>query len=490
MNPDIIKNTGGIKHKTINGILWSGIDSFASSGITFIVGIVLARLLSPSQFGTIGLATVFIAIMNSIVDCGFSSAIIRKQNIKDVDYNTAFYTNLVISIFLFICTFLLAPYIGLFFNNPELSSVIRALCSILVINAFALVQRSKLTKEVNFKIQTIISISASIVSGCIGIILAASGYGVWSLVGQQISRQTINTFLLWIFNKWRPQLQFSITSFKELFNFGSKLLVSGIIDNICNELATIVIGKVNSPATLGQYSRAKSFSSIFSSNLTSVIQRVTYPVLSKLQDNEEQLVTYYRKICRVLMYISCVFMFTLAASAKEVILALIGPHWHDAILYLQLICFIDLLFPMRAININILNVKGYSNYVLKLSIIKRCIEVIPICLGFINIKYLLYGFIITGVIGYLLNAYYASKVIEYSIKEQISDMIPSIGYSIAIGCAVLLVNILDLNIYVSLILKISIGLVGCASFCYIGKSQTCIDVKNIFLATLAQFRHK
>ncbi len=328
-----------LKQKTVKGTAWSFIDSIAGQGITFLVGLVLANILSPAEYGLIAIISIFIAVFNSLVDSGFSNALIRKTDATDVDYNTIFIFNLAISLVLFVGLYCLAPYISRFFNQSELTSLTRVMGSIVLINAFAIIQRTRLVKNIDFKTQTKISVIASTTSGAIGIGMALKGYGVWSLAGQQISRQTLNTILLWFFNRWMPKLQFSIKSFKELFSFGWKLLVSGLIDTLWKQIYQVVIGRFYSPATLGQYERANQFNTIFSSNLTAVIQRVSYPVLSSIQDDNERMKQAYKKIIKITMYISFICMLGLAAISKSLILVLIGEKWLQSVAFLQIICF-------------------------------------------------------------------------------------------------------------------------------------------------------
>ena len=231
-----------LKQKTIRGTAWSMIDSVANQGITFLVGLVLARLLTPEEYGLIGIIMIFVAVFNSIVDSGFSNALVRKTDVKDIDYNTVFITNLTLSFVLFFVMFFCAPWIAQFFHQPQLELLSKVMASIVIINAFAIIQRTILVKKIDFKTQTKISLIASLSSGTIGIVMALWGYGVWSLVGQQISRQLLNTLLLWVYAKWYPRLQFSKSSFKELFGFGWKLLASGLIDTVWREIYQVVIG--------------------------------------------------------------------------------------------------------------------------------------------------------------------------------------------------------------------------------------------------------
>ena len=394
-----------LRHKTIHGVGWSFIDNISNSGITFLVGLVLARLLTPEEYGIMAMIAIFIAISNSIIDSGFSNALIRKTRIERVDYNTVFYFNLTVSILIYVLLHLAAPAISVFFKEPVLLAVIRVIGWVLIINALAIIPRTQFVRNVDFKTQTKVSLISSISSGVIGIGMALGGMGVWSLVGQQLSRQFLNTLFLWVYSKWHPVWEFSMKSFKELFGFGSKLLLSGLLDTIYKNIYYIVIGRFYTSAQLGQYTRAEQFNMIFSSNLTSVVQRVSYPVLSSIQEEPERLREAYRKVIKITMLITFACMLGLAAVAKPLILILIGEKWLPAVYFLQIICFSGMLYPLHAINLNILQVKGRSDLFLKLEIIKKIIAVGPIVVGIAyGIECMLWGSVLTSFIAYFLNS--------------------------------------------------------------------------------------
>ncbi len=469
-----------LKQKTVRGTAWSFIDNISGQGITFLVGLVLANILSPAEYGLIAIISIFIAVFNSLVDSGFSNALIRKNNATDVDYNTIFLFNLAISILLFFCLYFLAPYISLFFNQPELTSLTRVMSSIVLINAFAIIQRTRLVKNIDFKTQTKISVIASTISGAIGIGMAIRGCGVWSLAGQQISRQTLNTILLWFFNRWMPRLQFSIESFNELFSFGWKLLVSSLIDTIWREIYQVVIGRFYSPATLGQYERARQFNMIFSNNLTAIIQRVSYPVLSSIQDNNERMKQAYKKIIKTTMYISFICMLGLCAIAKSLILVLIGEEWLPAVEFLQIICFSGMMYPLHAINLNMLQVQGRSDLFLRLEIIKKFIAIGPILLGvFVGIKWMLIGSAITGFFAYYLNSYYSGKKLNYSMLEQVKDILPSFTIAIIMAIVVYAISYINITPVILLPLQIVVGAIMVLILSILFKNKEFIELKSI-----------
>jgi len=452
-----------LKAKTIKGVGWSFVDNIANQGVTFLVGLVLARILTPEEFGVIGMITIFIAISNSIVDSGFSNALIRKIDATDVDYNTVFYFNLVIGIFLYVILYFCSPAISRFFDEPILIAVARVMGIILIFNSLAIIQRTLLVKRVDFKTQTKVSLIASLSSAFIGIGMALAGLGVWSLVGQQLSRQLFNTIFLWVFSWWKPQWLFSIKSFEELFGFGSKLLLSGLIDTVYKNIYYLVIGKFYSAAQLGQYTRAEQFNTIFSSNLTSVVQRVSYPVLSSIQNEPERLKSAYRQVIKTTMLITFACMLGLAAIAKPLILILIGDKWLVSVEYLQIICFSGMLYPLHAINLNMLQVKGRSDLFLKLEVIKKILAVIPIVLGiFLGIKFMLWASVFNSFLAYFLNSHYSAKLIHYPTKNQIFDILPTFIISIIIAFGMWSITLLPISIYLMLPLQFLLGV----SFAY------------------------
>ena len=452
--------TESLKNKTVKGVGWSFIDNLSSSGITFLVGLVLARLLTPSEYGIMAILTIFIAVSNSIVDSGFSNALIRKTDARRVDYNTVFLFNLLVSGLLYVVLFFAAPAISVFFKEPLLVEVMRVIGWVLVINALAIIPRTLFVKEVNFKTQTKVSLIASISSGVVGIGMALAGMGVWSLVGQQLSRQLLNTLFLWIYGKWRPIWEFSAQSFKELFGFGSKLLLSGLLDTVFKEIYSLVIGRCYTSAQLGQYTRANQFNQIFSSNLTTVIQRVSYPVLSSIQDEPERLRDAYRKVIKSTMLISFACMLGLAAVAKPLIILLIGEKWLPAVGFLQIICFRGMLYPLHAINLNILQVKGRSDLFLKLEIIKKIIAVGPLVLGVLfSIEYMLWGSVCTSFIAYFLNSYYSANLIDYPTREQIKDILPTFIVSSLTATTMWSLTLLPLSNWLLLPLQCLLGII-------------------------------
>jgi len=469
-----------LKDKAIKGVAWSFVDNIANSGITFIVGIVLARLLSPAEFGILGMITVFIAVSNSIIDSGFSQALIRKIDVKGIDYNTVFFFNLAIGFVLFLVLFFSSPYIGEFFKEPRLVNVTRVMASILIINALSIIHRTILTKNINFKLQTKISLAASLLSGVVGIGMAYYGFGVWSLVGQILSKQLLYTVLMWALNIWWPKIEFSKKSFNEMFNFGSKLLVSGLIDTIYKNIYYLIIGRYYSAYELGQYSRAEQFSIIFSSNLTVIIQRVSYPVLSSIQDDIPRLKEAYRKVIKSTMLVTFTLMLGLAAIAKPLLIILIGEKWLMAVPFLQIICLSEMLYPLHAINLNILNVKGHSGIILKLEVIKKFIAVPVILVGiFMGIQYMLWGSVIASILSYFLNSYFSAPFLKYSTKEQLKDIIPGLIIALIVSSIMWTFTLLNISNWAILSMQFAAGILLTIGLCEIVKLSEYLEMKSI-----------
>lgn len=448
-----------LKQKTVSGLLWSFVDTMAGQGITFVVGIILARLLSPREFGLIGMITVFIAVSESFINSGFSSALIRKKDCTDTDFSTVFFFNLAAGILFFLLLFFSAPAISGFFNEPELTAILQVLGIVLIIDSLTLIQRTILTKRIDFKLQARISVIASIGSGIVAITMAFYGFGVWSLVAQRIVKQGLNSIFLWLWNRWKPLLVFSKQSFKELFGFGSKLLVSGLIDTLYRNIYYLVIGKYFSAQELGLYTKADEFKRLPSQNLNAIIGRVTYPVLSTLQDDIPRLRNNYQKLIRSVMFITFILMLGMAAVAEPMIHTLIGAKWEPAIIYLQMLCFVGMMYPLHALNLNMLQVQGRSDLFLKLEVIKKIIAIPTIVIGiFFGIKIMIVGMMVNTLIAYYLNSYWSGVKIGYSFKHQVKDILPSFFLALSMGVLVyLLGELLPFSYPVNLIIQIVFG---------------------------------
>lgn len=479
-----------IRSKTLKGVGWSAADAILGQGITFIVGLVLARLLSPSEYGLIGIVMIFVNVLGSIVDSGFSTALIRKHDANDDDYNTMFYTNLCVSIVLYVFLVLSSPFIASFFGRDELTALVPVMGLIIIINSLSLVQYTILTKRIDFKTKTKVSLISSVLSGVLGILAAYMGMGVWALVIQKILQQSLYTIFLWVYNKWWPKFRFCRDSFRYMWGFGWKILLSGLLNNIWNQLYQVVVGKFYNPATLGQYSRAKEYANIFSSNLTLIVQRVSYPALADIQDDEQRMVAAYRKVIKMTMFVTAICMISLGAVSEPLVVCLIGEKWLEAATYLPLICISMSLYPLHAINLNMLQVQGRSDIFLYLEIIKKIIAVGPICLGiFVSIKAMLYGTIATGVISFFLNTYYTGKKLHYNSFMQIKDISGSYAIAIVIALSVYFLKYLPMPNYAILPLQLFVGAIVFFVVCEITKPSVYVELKSMVVKVKNKIKH-
>ena len=425
-----------LRTKAIRGIFWSSAERFSVKGIQFLVMILIARVLSPKEYGLVGMLTVFIAVSDSLINSGFSQALIRKQNRTETDQCTVFYFNIVVSILLYALLFVIAPWIASFYKEPQLLDLTRVLCVIVIIHSFGVVQRAMLTANIDFKTQTKASAVAAMISGGVGVFMAYTGFGVWTLVWQQLLNAGLNTFLLWYFSTWRPRLIYSWNSFRELFSFGSKLMLSGLLDTIYNNLFQLIIGKVYSANSLGYYSRAYHFAEFPSSNITNILQRVTYPVLCNIQDDDQKLAENYRKILKLSAFIMFPMMVGLAAIAYPFIDVILGVKWHFAGALLVPVCFSMMWYPIHAINLNLLQVKGRSDLFLKLEIIKKIMGLTVLAVTVpLGLLAMCYGVIVSSLIALVINTYYTGKLINVGFFLQMKDLSPTILVCFVMFCS-------------------------------------------------------
>jgi O-antigen/teichoic acid export membrane protein len=426
-----------LKDKAIQGASWSLAGNLIQSLSSFLIGIVLARLLTPPEYGLVAMAGVFIFVTYVFVDSGFSTALIQKQNCTSADYSTVFYLNLAISFFFFLLIFFSAGAIADFYREPQLLPIIRTLGFLIILFALSIVQQSIITKQINFKLLNLINISSQIVSGIIGITLAYKGYGVWSLVWKTLLNQVFVNVQLWLFNRWAPTLEFSMKSLKEMFAYSSKLLISGIINRIYEQLYSLIIGKFFSARELGLYNRANQFKSLPSESLSGAIMSISFPVFSQIQHDKIRMKHVAKKIVKTTMYVTITAMCGMAAISSQLIVTLIGEKWSGATPYLQLLCIVGLFYPLHPINLNIITAMGRSDLFLRLEIIKKILAVPIILLGvFTSVTNMILGMIVVSIIAIFINSYYTKVLINYGIKEQFRDISGSMLLGVFMGLVV------------------------------------------------------
>lgn len=417
--------TNSLRDKAASGAIWKTIERIVSQAVHFGLGIVLARLLNPSDFGIIGMLAIFIAIANTLQDCGFGSALIQNKSRTQSDFSTAFYFNIISSIAIYFLLFFSAPIIANFYAMPLLKDVTRVLSISVILNGLVGVQMAKLNIEFRFRFISIISIIGQIVTGVVGIVLAYRGFGVWALVYQSLAASAIVALIIWVSAQWHPSLTFSKQSFKKLFSFGGNMLGVGIINVIYSNLYTIVIGKFFSPTLVGMYNRANSYANLPASFVMDMAVRVNFPILASIQDDDERLLRAYKKLLRVPFFILYPILVGIIILAKPLIILMIGEKWLPCVPMLQLLCIGSMFSPLNAINSNLLYVKGRSDLSLRLEFIKK-----PLGLIFLfalipaGIYWLIAGRALYSVLVYAINCYYTKRILNYGLWEQIKILIP------------------------------------------------------------------
>ena len=416
-----------LRQKALSGILWTFLDTFFIKGMSFIAMLFLARWLGPKEFGLIGMIAVFIGIGNSLVDSGLSSSLIRTPDANDSDFSTVFYMNMLMSILVCGLLFISAPYISLFFEQEILTNVIRVYCLSFVVSAFSAVQLAILNREMDFRRLTLLNVPSTVIGVSIGLWMGYNHYGVWSIIAMYLTTQIIFSILLWLTSTWKPNLHFSKEKFLFHYAFGYKLMLSGLLDQLFKNSYNILIGKFFPVQTLGYFERAKRFNDYPSQTITSIIGKVTYPMLSKLQDNTAKIAVVYKKMLRVTFFVTAPLMIGAAAVASPLFDLVLGKEWAMAVPFFQILSISSMLYPIHAFNINILKVYGRSDLFLKLEVIKKAITVVTICTGFqFGIMGLVWSSVVSSFISLLINTHYSSKLIDYKTRSQLLDMLPII----------------------------------------------------------------
>lgn len=444
-----------LKNKMVSGAMWTFLDTFGGMIMSFVIGIFLARLLSPSEYGMIGMIAVFAAVANMFVNSGFSQALIRKTDMNEDDIQTTFWYSLGMSIFMYFCLFFIAPYVAAFYAEPRLTTIMRVTNLPILISAFSIYPNLIINRELKFNISAKVTYACTAISGIIAIIMAFSGFGVYSLVFQGIVSSIISVIVLNILFRWKIRCRFSSASFRYLWNFGNKLLASGVLETIYSNLYQVVIGRVYSSYDLGQYQRANGYNSIFSQTLTGTIQRVSFPTLSKLQNDPQRMRSAYRKLIKFSCMLSCAGCLCLAAMAKPLIVFLIGEKWLPCVEYMQIICFSALLYPVHALNLKVLQVLGRTDLFLKLEIVKKLVASTTIIFGiFVSIKAMLAWSVLTSFICFGVNAHYSKTFLEYSFFQQFKDILPFIFAYSLIGLSTWCLSFLQIPVLIILCLQV------------------------------------
>jgi teichuronic acid exporter len=434
---------GSLQHKTVRALLWSFLQSVVQKGLQLVIGIILARLLFPEQFGLIGMLAIFMAVIQAFLDSGFGAALIQKREVTRTDTCSVFYFNILVGLLAAGFLSLVAPWIAAFYNQPILAPLTRALSLTLVINSFGMVQRTMLTKQIDFKAQTQVGLIAGALSGIAGITLAVMNFGVWSLVAQQISAAFVSTVCLWAFSPWRPALIFSFKALGDMFGFGSRLLLSSVLNQIFENIYLVVIGKLFSVTDVGFFARAKTLNDIPSQTLSEMAGRVMFPVFSTIQDDPARLKVGFKKALTFLGLVNFPMMIGLAVVAHPLVLVLLTDKWVPCVEYFQLLCVGGVLYPLHAMNLNMLQALGRSDLFLRLEIIKKVLLVVSIVLTWQwGISAMIAGMIGVSIIACYLNSYYSGVLVNYPITEQGSALLPYLIVSGSMGSAMYAIGLL------------------------------------------------
>lgn len=463
-------NTG--KSSIIGGLFWKLLERFGTQGLQFIIQIILARLLLPSDYGILALVVILITIANVFVQSGLSTSLIQKKVIDQVDYSSVLYISLGIAGILYCMLFLTAPLIGVFFNNDSLVLVLRVLALTLFPGVFNSIQNAIISRTMQFKRLFYSSVGAGIVSGIVGISLAYHDFGIWALVFQQLTNQICITLILWFTIKWRPTLQLSLERVKILFSFGWKLLVSSLIDTAYRDLRSLIIGKIYSPTMLGYYNRGQQFSHLLISNINGSIQSVMLPALAAQQDYTDRVKSMMRRSIVTSSFIVFPMMVGLAVVAEPIVLLLLTKKWLPSVPFIQIFCFSYALWPIHTANLQAINAMGRSDIFLKLEIFKKFLGLIILAAALpFGVYALALSEVLSGILSSFINAYPNKKLLNYGYGEQIKDILPSLFLSLVMGVIVYLLLYLGFSSLITMLLQIVVGAIVYVGLAYLFKLE-------------------
>ncbi|MGN0613938.1 MAG: lipopolysaccharide biosynthesis protein [Porcipelethomonas sp.] len=470
------------KKSIITSLIYKFVERCGCQGISFVVQIILARLLDPTDYGVLTLLTIFITVSQVFVQSGFNTALIQRKDVTRKDYSSVFYLSLSIAVVLYIVLFFAAPFIADFYDMQQLKDVLRVLALILIPGAFNSIQNAKIAKEMQFKKLMYCTIVSVVISGTVGIVMAYMGFGVWALVGQQLSNQISICIIMLLVVKWRPMAVFEISRVKQLFSFGWKLLCSSLLDTVYQNLRSLVIGKKYSSSTLGYYNRGKQFPEVIINNINGAVQSVMLPALSKEQDNKARMKSMMRRSIVTSSFIIFPLVTGLAVVAEPLISLLLTDKWLPCIPYFRVYCFIYAFLPIHTANLQALNAQGRSDKFLQLEVIKKCYGIIVLLITvfcFDSPLVIAMGGAVTTLISCFVNASPNKKLLNYSYLEQMKDILPSMAVSLIMGAVVYCVLFLGLPSWLTLIIQVALGVVIYVALAEIFKLECYSYLKNM-----------
>ena len=467
-----------IKRNLLKGVFWNGLEKVLTKGSSFVIGIILARLLAPSDYGLMGMLTIFVMLSNVIIEGGFAKALIQKKDCDNADYSTAFISNVGVSLLIYVILFFSAPWVANFYDEPKLVALLRILAINFVLGALNIVQRAKLMADVDFKSLAQINVVSTLIGGILGIFMAYNGFGVWSLVGQTIGATLVMVMLFPFYSKWKPTFLFSRSSFTHLFGFGSKLMLTGFVSVIVNNITTICIGKHYKSNQLGYYTRASQFSEVIAYTINDILGTVTFPVLSKLQDDTNQMVSVYRRSLFFTALVVFPVMILVALLARPLIVILLTEKWLPVVPLLQILCLARMFTPLSAINMNILNAIGRSDLFMKLDFSKIPIIAISLVITIpLGVKAIVIGSLVISFICFFVNAYLPGKLYGYGAFQQIKDWRYIILSLLIMSAIVYIFMLFVQNMWIQLIIGSILGMGVYILMCLLTKT---IDKDMLF----------
>lgn len=442
----------------ITNFFWRFLERCGAQGVTFIVSIVLARLLDPTVYGTVALVTIFTTIMQVFVDSGMGNALIQKKDADDLDFSSVFYFNMAMCSVLYLIMFLAAPFIASFYRMPELTAIVRVLSFVVVISGVKNVQQAYVSRHLMFKRFFFSTLGGTIGAAVIGIAMAYLGFGVWALVAQMLFNAAVDTTILWITVKWRPKKMFSFQRLKSLFSYGWKLLVSSLIDTVYNDLRQLIIGKKYSSGDLAYYNQGKKFPQLIVTNINTSIDSVLLPTMSKAQDDMAAVRSMTRRAIKTSTFLMMPAMIGLAVCAEPLVQLILTEKWLPCVLFLRIFCITYAFYPIHTANLNAIKAMGRSDLFLKLEIIKKTVGIIAILITmWISVQAMAYSFLVTTILNQIINSWPNKKLLNYSYLEQIKDMMPQILLSLGMGAAIYAVSFLHLSASLTLLIQIPLG---------------------------------
>lgn len=482
-----------LKQKAISSMFWAAVQKYSSMLISFVSGIVLARLLTPYDYGCIGMLAIFMTLAESFIEGGFGSALIQKKYPTQADYSTIFFWNLGMACILYVILYACAPAIAQFYHIPILSTVLRVQGIVLFIYAFNIVQRNQLRKRLEFKVLSIVAIINLVISLSITILLAYNGFGVWALVAQNLVSSAIPAIVFWFYIRWRPVWTFSWQSFREMFSFGFYMFLTHIVNNFSEQIQGLLIGKMYSPSTLGYYSKAHSTERLASKTISQVMTQVTYPLYAAVQDDKSMMITMIKRMTSVIAYVTFPMLFILLLVARPLFVLLYSERWLASIPFFQVLCIAGLAVCLQAINLQTISAIGRSGIMLIGVLVKRVVGLSAIVLGlfFFGMRGLLLGFVINTWFSYFFNIYLVSKYIGYRWFQQLMDLMPVFIASSATAMASFACgHLLQLTMYPDGSVKLLIYIFIYMSWSFIFKPKSFLDTREVVSTLMDRFHHR